>query len=396
MLMRCMQRVLGVSAIAVMGAVGAPAALAQQPGVTSNTIKIGTFGALTGPGYLYGKLVMNGVEVVFDEVNAAGGIHGRKLQLVREDDRCDAAAAIGAIQKLVHQDQVFALIGGGCSNATFAAREAIETAKIPTLIFASVHDGITTPPAANIFSAALTSTIESQAQLEFALQQGSKRIAVISMRDAWGRARYTPLMDYFKAKGIKPVADEELSPDANDATAQVLRLKAANADAVLMVLYPKPAAVFIRDAQKLGFKPLSVGQTGIADPTAFEEQVGVPGATAKFRTIAMVKYTPDDPAVDKWRKLIEAKFPGDRLSVYNLVGVGSAQVFVEALKRAGPQPTQEKMNAAFASIKDFKTDVYPGPITCSATDHRCHKFPAWLAKEPGGPVRVLAATKVGH
>ena len=388
-------RISGLVATAVLAAVAiTPAALAQQPGLTADTIKIGTFGALTGPGYLYGKLVMNGVEVVFDEINAAGGINGRKLQLIREDDRCDAAAAIGAIQKLVHQDQVFALIGGGCSNATFAARDAIEAAKIPTLIFASVHDGITTPPAANIFSTALTSSIESQAQLAFAMQQNAKRIAVISMRDAWGRARYAPLMAAFKANGITPVADEELSPDANDATAQVLRLKAANADAVLMVLYPKPAAVFIRDAQKLGFKPLNVGQTGIADPSAFEEQVGVPGATASFRTISMVKYTPDDPAVDKWRRLVEAKFPGDRLSVFNLFGIGSAQVLVEALKRAGPEPTREKVIDALAGIRDFKTDVYPGPITCSETDHRCHKTPAWLAKDPGGPIRVLAVTPV--
>src|SRR5689334_13302954 len=162
----------------------------SQPGVTPEAIKIGTFGALTGPGYLYGKLTMNGVEAVFDEVNAAGGINGRKLELVREDDRCDPAAAISAVNKLIHQEEVFALIGGGCSNATFAAREAIEQAKIPFVVVASVHDGITTPPAANIFSTALTSSIESQAQLEFALQQGAKRIAVISMRDAWGRARY--------------------------------------------------------------------------------------------------------------------------------------------------------------------------------------------------------------
>src|SRR5262249_57176152 len=108
---------------------GGVQATAAEPGLSADSIKIGSFGALTGPGYLYGKLPMNGVEVVFDDVNAAGGIHGRKLELVREDDRCDAAAAIAAIQKLVHQDQVFALIGGGCSNATFAARQALETAK---------------------------------------------------------------------------------------------------------------------------------------------------------------------------------------------------------------------------------------------------------------------------
>ena len=381
------------AAAAIVAAVTAPAS-AQQPGVTADSIKIGSFGALTGPGSLYGKLPMTGVEVVFDEVNAAGGIHGRKLQLVREDDRCDPAAAIAAVQKLVHQDQVFALIGGGCSNATLAARESIETAKIPTVIFASVHDGITTPPAPNIFSTALTAAIESQAQVAFAQEQGAKRIAMISMRDAWGRSRYTALMDTLKAKGVTLVADEELSPDANDATAQVLRLKAANADAVLLVLYPKPAAVFLRDSQKLAFKPLNVGQSGIADPVAFEEQVGVPGATATFRTISQVKYTPEDPAMDKWRKAIETKFPGDRLSVYNLFGIGSAQVLVEALKRAGPELTREKFIAALASIKDFKTDTHPGPVTCSETDHRCHKSPAWLAKEPGGPTRVLAITTV--
>ncbi|BBK36507.1 branched-chain amino acid-binding protein [Allostella sp. ATCC 35155] len=367
---------------------------AQVPGVTADTIKIGTFGALTGPGYLYGKLPMNGIEVVFDEINAAGGIHGRKLQLVREDDRCDPASAIGAVKKLIHQEQVFAMIGGGCSNATFAARETIDEAKVPLIVMASVHDGITTPTPPTIFSTATTSGIESAAQLQYAIDQGAKRIAIVSMRDSWGRARYNPLVEAFKTKNIKPVADEELSPDANDATAQVLRLKMTNADAVIMLLYPKPAAVFMRDAQKLGFKPLAIGQTGIADPAAFEEQVGSPGATAKFRTISMVRYTPQDPAVDKWRKAIETKFPGDRLSVFNLFGIGSAQVMVEVLRRAGPELTREKLVAALNGLKDFQTDVYPGPITCSETDHRCHKTPAWLAKDPGGPVRVLGATKV--
>ena len=274
MLMSGLPRFAALAAALAIGA--ATDARANEPGITADGIRIGTFGALTGPGYLYGKLPMNGVEVVFDEVNAAGGIHGRKLQLVREDDRCDAASAIAAIQKLVHQDQVFALIGGGCSNATFAAREAIETAKIPTLIFASVHDGITVPPAPNIYSTALTSSIESEAQVLFAQQQGAKRIAMISMKDAWGRARYAPLMEILKTKGITLVADEELSPDANDATAQVLRLKAANADAVIIVLYPKPAAVYIRDAQKLGFKPLNIGQSGIADPAALRSRSACP------------------------------------------------------------------------------------------------------------------------
>src|SRR5262249_60371505 len=105
---------------------GGVQATAAEPGLSADSIKVGSFGALTGPGYLYGKLPMNGVEVVFDDVNAAGGIHGRKLELVREDDRCDAAAAIAAIQKLVHQDKVFARSAGGYTHAACASRDIIQ------------------------------------------------------------------------------------------------------------------------------------------------------------------------------------------------------------------------------------------------------------------------------
>jgi branched-chain amino acid transport system substrate-binding protein len=364
------------------------------PGVTKDTIKIGGFGPLTGPSYLYGKLALNGVEVLYDEINAAGGIHGRKLVLVREDDKCNAEGAIGAVKKLIHQEQVFMIHGGGCSNAAIAARDEIEKTGIPWVVIAAVADSITAPVAKNIYTTALTSGLESYAQLQFAVDKGAKKIGIISMRDAWGRARYEPMLAAFKAKGVTIAADEELTPDANDATPQVLKLKAAGVDAVLVVLYPKPAAVFLRDAAKLAYKPLVVGQTGIADPTAFEEQVGVPGGTANFQTISMVKFVPEDPAMEKWRKLIEAKFPGDRLSVFNLFGIGSAKVVVEALKRAGPDLTQEKFLQALGGIENFDAEMYGAPITCKTPDHRCHKAPAWLKKEPGGPVKVLGVTKV--
>jgi branched-chain amino acid transport system substrate-binding protein len=98
--------------------------------------------------------------------------------------------------------------------------------------------------------------------------------------------------------------------------------------------------------------------------------------------------------VEKWRKAIETKFPGDRLSVYNLFGIGSAQVMVEALKRAGPDLTREKLIAELAKLKDFPVDVYGSPISCSESDHRCNKAPVWVAKDPGGPVKVLSVTKV--
>ena len=380
-------------AIVVTLLVASPVSAQGTPGVTADEIRIGALGALTGPGYLYGRLIMNGAETVFNETNKAGGVHGRKIVLVREDDRCDPASAIAAAKKLIFQHQVFMLHGGGCSNASIAARPEIEKANIPWVVFASVADEVTLPTAPYIFSTALAASIESAAQLEFAAQQGAKRVAVISMRDAWGRARYNPLMEAFKRKGVTPVADEEMSPDANDATPQVLRLRQANPDAVIIVLYPKAAAVYMRDATKLGFKPMQIGQSALGDLLAFREQVAIPNALDRFFTISQVRYTPDDPEMERWRGLVEKYFPGDRLSVYNIMGVASAVVVVEVLKRAGKDLTRDRIRDELAKLKDFNTNIYPGVISCTPTDHQCHKTPAFM-QLTGDKVKTVGVTTV--
>src|SRR3954454_12822931 len=86
---------------------GATVSYAADPGLTDTTIKIGQFGALTGPGYFTGKLVIDGADIVYKEANKAGGINGRTIELVREDDRCDPATAIGAAKKLLFDHKAF-------------------------------------------------------------------------------------------------------------------------------------------------------------------------------------------------------------------------------------------------------------------------------------------------
>src|SRR5499427_6311940 len=97
-----------IAVAATIAITGAQAA--DVPGVTDTEIKVGSFGPLTGPVYIYGKLTMNGVEVYFNKLNAAGGINGRKLVLIREDDLCKPEGAIAAVKKLVYEHKVFAII----------------------------------------------------------------------------------------------------------------------------------------------------------------------------------------------------------------------------------------------------------------------------------------------
>jgi branched-chain amino acid transport system substrate-binding protein len=364
---------------------------AAEQGVTKEEIKIGAFGPLGGPVYMYGRLTMNGLEALLEKVNEQGGVHGRKLKLIREDDGCKPEGGIAAVRKLIYDHKVFLSNGGACSNATLATRPEVVKAGIPMVVNSAVADGISAPPSPSIFTTQLTATIESRAQVKYALEQKAKKIAVVAQHDAWGRSRYDPMLTALKDQSLKAVADEEMTVDQNDGTAQALRLMQSGADAVLLVVYPKPAAVLIRDSLKLGYKPLWIGQTAIQDLPQLQEQVGIPGALDRFVSISTIPAHPEDPEMAEWRERIKKLFPSDALSVFNLMGVGSGMVVVEALRRAGPDLTREKFLQAMGTIKNFKTGMYPGPITCNPPkSHQCNQSVAWIKLE--GKPKVIGVT----
>ena len=356
----------------------APRAALSEEGVTDDTIKIGTFGVMTGPYYTYGKVMMDGAQIVYNEVNAAGGIHGRKIEYIREDDQCKPDVAIAAVKKLIHTHKVFMINGGGCSNPSLAVRPDIEKANIPWVILTSIGEGITNPPAPYIFTPVLTSTIESRAQFKHAMDRGFKRIAVISSQDAWGRSRYEPLIEEFEKHGMTPVADVEMVDTANDATAQVLTIRQAEPDAVLLLLYSRSAAMYMRDAHKLAFKPATIGTSATGDLLTLSKQVGESKALENMVSISLVDFTPTDPEMAEWRALFEKYYPGDTMLVNHLIGVGSATVVVEVLKRVGRDLTRERFREEIVNLVDFRAPVYAGPITCSETDHQCNKHAGWV------------------
>src|SRR5262249_9020316 len=155
-----------------------------------------------------------------DAVNKEGGVNGRKLRLVREDDRCSSEAAITAVRRLIYSHKVFAIVGGGCLGAAVAAKPEVVQSRIPWLVKVSVADELSSPPEPNIYSVMVTARAESRGQLKFALDNGASKIAVVAQRDSWGRSRYLPLLEDVKQRGLTLVADEEITEEINDATPQ--------------------------------------------------------------------------------------------------------------------------------------------------------------------------------
>lgn len=371
---------------------GGTSALAEV-GITKDTITIGGMGPLTGP--LAGLVLpgLHAVEAVFEEVNDAGGIHGRKLIYKTEDDECQPSKGVGAIKKLIHEVKPFMIVGGGCSNASIAQRPEITAAKIPWVVVASTADRLTAPAHPYIFTTMSAAWMEVYGMLQYAIDQNKKRIAVIWQGDAWGNARITPMREALKSKNLEAVAIEEVSIEPSDLTPTVLKFQAAKADAVIMLLFPKAGIPYLRDAYKFSYQPLTIGGSAVAEIDVMAKGAGTDEAVKNFRAVAPAGYSADDPAVAKWKAIIKKRFPGDRFSTTHMFGISAGQFAVEALRKVGPNPTREGLIKVMSTLT-VQTDTYAGPLKCTPTDHQCHRTLGIFALENGRVKGVGKSTPV--
>lgn len=356
-------------ALAVACCVMVPSLARAEQGVTDDTIRIGVFAPLSGPALLFGKGLI-GVEAYYRSINDQGGINGRKIQLVPEDDGCDPAKGIGAIKKLIGDDQVFAIHGGMCSNVVMAVLPEIVRSGIPYMDIAAAASQISNPVRPNVFQPLPDTTVVGQTMVDFAMTRpGARKIAIVSHSDEWGKSNHDPAVARLKEKyGLDPVADVALERGSTDATPQILRLRNAGADVILLMLYPAETAIFVRDAAKYGGKtPMLCSQgTSLAE---IEDRVGNPAAVANVYTFSALAGALDGSEMAPWRTMVTKYFPQQRPeeAVYN--GIGGAVAMVDGLKAAGHDLTRENFLAALNKTSDLNSGVLSVPITFTATNH---------------------------
>lgn len=341
------------------------AARAEEPGITDKTIKIGIFGPLSGPNMAYGFDVVNAAKMYYDKINKEGGIHGRKIEYVVEDDRCNANDLVAAVKKLVEQDQVFMLNGGSCSAAVVAAKDYVVRNKVPYLMLNASGDGALFPPTDYIFGAySISQYAVGGAMIEFAAKQfGAKTVAYINHDDAYGAWNLEGSKKDAEVNGVKLVV-ESVNPSINDVTAPFLKVRAANPDAILLVTYARPAALLIKKAQEMGFnKPIILSVTGTASLNQLAENVGK-DALKNFYTQEVMVDSPGGAKLKPIYDMYKAAYPDlaakpDHPQTYMPYGIPPAMSLVKALQDAGPNPTREKVLAALKT-QDFDSGVMAG------------------------------------
>lgn len=341
------------------------AAGAQEPGITDKAIKIGIFGPLSGPNMAYGFDVVNAAKMYYDKINKEGGIHGRKIEYVVEDDRCNANDLVAAVKKLVEQENVFMLNGGSCSAAVVAAKDYVVRNKVPYLMLNASGDGALFPPTDYIFGAySISQYAVGGAMVEFAAKQfGAKNVAYINHDDAYGAWNLEGSKKDAEVNGVK-LSVESINPGINDVTAPFLKVRAANPDAILLVTYARPAALLIKKAAEMGFnKPIILSVTGTASLNQLAENVGK-DALKNFYTQEVMVDSPGGAKLKPIYDMYKAAYPElaakpDHPQTYMPYGIPPAMSLVKALQDAGPNPTREKVLAALKT-QDFDSGVMAG------------------------------------
>jgi branched-chain amino acid transport system substrate-binding protein len=368
--------------------------LAQEPGVTRDSVSIGYFSVMTGPVNLAGTSGWDGFRLYIDEVNRKGGVHGRKITLVGPyDEACKPTEAVAVVNKLIHQDKVFAIAGGGCSGATLAALPAIKEAGIPFLITISTAVKFMQPQSPNVFRAGtvpddvLTTALADTAVTRF----GAKRPAILLVANDYGKGGAAGITKRLEKHHITPVAQETYNVGDSDFSAQILRLKRENPDLVFLYAYHKEAGIIVRQAAELGLKTKWLGSGATSTPL-FPQAAGEAGTGfVSIQPIPALTES-DQPDMVAYREKLKALYaaglPAGRPSDYDMFNYGGAKVVVEALQRAGADLTRSRFIGALESVKNLKTGT-TFPVTFSKNDHEGSKGATFIEIQAGGKRRLL-------
>ena len=345
---------------------------AAEVGVTDKEIKIGILGSLTGPAAIFGTGNLAGATIAFEEINAAGGVNGRKIEWISLDDESSPPKAIAAYKRLVDQEKVFAIFGPAASAVGQALVPTLNASTTPTFVSIFSTPAVTEPPIPMLFrTGVMNDRQQGSAIADYVVDSlGVKKIALVSQSDEYGKRGGEAVVARLAERKIALVSNEVFNISDTDFTAQISRTIQAAPDVLIVYGYPNPSAIITRQANQLGLKAKIMGANS-AGSRKYPEIVGE--AAAGTQNILSLKVLPegDDPAAVKFRNTFEKRFPDlarqGRPDLGDVLGYGGALVFLEGLKRAGPELTQTGFVKALESLKGFETGLTL-PTTFSATE----------------------------
>lgn len=312
-------------------------------------ILVGYYGDLSGRTSSFGQSTKNGVEMAADEINKAGGINGRQVRIITEDDQGEPNKAATVVTKLINQDKVQALLGEVASSNSLAAAPKAQEAKVPMISPSSTNPAVT-QVGDYIFRVCFIDPFQGEVMAKFAANNlKAKRAAILyDFNSDYSRGLYQFFKRSFTSLGGTIISEQSYTQGDRDFSGQLTAIRAANADVIYVPGYYGEVGVIANQTKQLGIKAPLLGGDGWDAPQLW--QLG--GAALNGDYISN-HYSVDDPS-----PAIQ-KFVADYKARYNILpdalaalGYDAMKVLGDAIKRAGGTESA-KLRDAIAQTKNF-------------------------------------------
>ncbi len=264
-------------------------------GVCQNTVKIGVITSLTGSQAAFGEAHKNGYAIALDEINAKGGVLGKKVELDFYDDQSKPDQAVQGVSKLVDQDHVAMLLGAYSSENTKAIINPVTTHQIPLLIPTATADNVMDSKSPWVFRICAGAKDYATATIEFLKHNGApKTMAIVYEKTNFGQANMNAMKEAAQAAGINVVAVEEYEAKAPDYKAVLRRVKDKNPDVIYFCSYLLDATTLMRQSQEVDLNPKYYTSAGTGFAAAEFPTAKGAGRNAEF-TFSVSQWLPDAP-----------------------------------------------------------------------------------------------------
>jgi branched-chain amino acid transport system substrate-binding protein len=285
------------------------AALAPLATLAQDAIKVGVTQPLTGAVAASGNYVTNGARIAADELNAAGGVLGKKIELVVEDNKSNPSEAVATAEKLIVRDKVPVLMGAWSSTYTLAVMPKLMEYGVPMVVETSSSGKVTTSGNPWVFRIAPTSAMEAKAFAPKVPKFGIKKVDFLVVNNDWGRGSADEFGAMLKQNGIKIGLTETMDANAQDVSAQLSKIKASDSDTVVVTTDVGQLTLLLRQARTLGLKQKIITTGGSSAPDQLIAQAGA-AANGTYHLLFFAPWFPQSathPAIaekfiGEWKK----------------------------------------------------------------------------------------------
>ncbi|TDK46177.1 ABC transporter substrate-binding protein [Antarcticimicrobium luteum] len=365
-----MKKLTTVLAAAALAAGLAGSAGAETQGVSDDEVVFGSVNDLSGIFAAVGVPAVNGANLRFDEVNAAGGVHGRKIRFVVEDNGYQIPRAMQGYNKLLNRDKVFGMLLSLGTPMNLAGFKLLDPKGIPNVGPLSAARDMLQDPMHNKFTGFSSYWDQIQEGVKYlAAEKGAKTICSMYLPTDFGKEIGDSTKDVSASLGLTFAGETTHKPDELDFVGSLTKLKAAECDVITLALGVRQAITVVGTAKKLGWNDVMFLNTSAGFLAVV---AAVPGGVTEGLYAAAgwvdLKSRADDPSVAKFMADYKARFDQDA-GGFSMLGYSAADTVIRALEAAGPDLTQESFIKGMETL-DYYDALADAKITYGAEDHQ--------------------------